>query len=178
MHGTGTRQMPKPIRLYVRCVDRVNRVVGRAAMYLIFAMIGLLLFSAFDRLVVSTSPIWVVEMAEFLMTGYYFLAGGYSMQLDGHVRMDLFYSRLTSRRRALMDVVTVIILLFYLVLLLLGGISSTEYALSTGQRNFSAWGPPLAPIKIIMTIGIALMLLQTMAFFFRDLARATGRTLP
>lgn len=176
--GTGTRQMPKPVRIYVRCIDGVNRIVGRAAMYLIFAIMGLLLFSAFDRLVASTSPIWVVEMAEFLMTGYYFLAGGYSMQLDGHVRMDLFYSRLTLRRRALMDVVTAFLLLFYLGLLLLGGISSAEYALSTDQRNFSAWGPPLAPIKIVMTIGIVLMLLQTTALLFKDLARASGRALP
>ncbi len=169
--------MPRPIRVYVRCVDRVNRIVGRAAMYLIFAMMGLLLFSAFDRLAIRTFPLWVVEMAEFLMTGYYFLGGAYSMQLDGHVRMDLLYSRMTPRRRALLDVVTVVTLLFYLVVLLLGGISSTEYALSTDQRNFSAWGPPLAPIKAVMTIGVALMLLQVTAGLFRDLARASGRTL-
>jgi hypothetical protein len=33
----------------------------------------------------------------------------------------------------------------------------------------------MAPIKILMTAGIALMLLQTIAYFFRDLARLRGR---
>ena len=33
----------------------------------------------------------------------------------------------------------------------------------------------MAPIKIIMTFGILLMLLQTVAFFFRDLARVRGQ---
>jgi hypothetical protein len=33
----------------------------------------------------------------------------------------------------------------------------------------------MAPIKIIMTVGIVLMLLQSIAIFFRDLAKATGR---
>ena len=33
----------------------------------------------------------------------------------------------------------------------------------------------MAPIKIVMTFGIFLMLLQTVAFFFRDLARVRGR---
>ncbi len=35
----------------------------------------------------------------------------------------------------------------------------------------------MAPIKIIMTFGIILMLLQAIATFFRDLARARGLTL-
>ncbi len=38
--------MPKPVRIYVRYVDAVNRVVGRFAMYMIFAMMGLLLYSS------------------------------------------------------------------------------------------------------------------------------------
>ena len=66
-------------------------------------------------------------------------------------------------------------LIFYLVFLLYGGFSSTHYALQYGQRNYSAWGPPIAPIKIIMTIAIALMLLQVIATFFKDLAKASTR---
>ena len=56
----------------------------------------------------------------------------------------------------------------------MGGISSTEYALTYDQRNYSAWAPRLAPIKIIMCIGITLMLLQVTATFFKDLAVARG----
>jgi TRAP-type mannitol/chloroaromatic compound transport system permease small subunit len=33
----------------------------------------------------------------------------------------------------------------------------------------------MAPIKIIMTVGIVLMLLQAIAIFFRDLAKVTGK---
>lgn len=128
--------MPRPIRVYVRCVDRVNRIVGRAAMYLIFAMMGLLLFSAFDRLAIRTFPLWVVEMAEFLMTGYYFLGGAYSMQLDGHVRMDLLYGRMTPRRRALMDVVTIVTLLKGL----------RVYMFPTGGRFMTRFG--VVPISL------------------------------
>jgi flagellar biosynthesis protein FliR len=35
----------------------------------------------------------------------------------------------------------------------------------------------MAPIKIIMGIGILLMLLQTIATFFKDLAKARGEKL-
>jgi TRAP-type mannitol/chloroaromatic compound transport system permease small subunit len=169
--------MPKPIRTYVRCVEAVNRVIGRLAMYLIFAMMGVLLFSSGSRTFFNTSHIWVVETAQFMLAAYYLLGGGYSLQLDSHVRMDLLYSRWSPRTRALVDALTIGFLIFYLVFLLVGGISSTQYALEYGQKNYSSWAPPLAPIKIIMTIGIALMLLQAIATFFKDLAQARGEPL-
>jgi len=169
--------MPKPIKTYVRCVEAVNRVIGRLVMYLIFVMIGVLLFSSGSRTFFNTSHIWTVETAQFMLAAYYLLGGAYSMQLDSHVRMDLLYSRWSPRTRALVDALTIGFLIFYLVFLLAGGLSSTQYALEYGQKNYSSWAPPLAPIKIIMTIGIALMLLQAIATFFKDLAQARGEPL-
>jgi TRAP-type mannitol/chloroaromatic compound transport system permease small subunit len=156
-------------------VDAASRAVGRLAMYLIYVMIGVLLYSSISRSVFDLPLIWVVEMAQFMLAAYYFLGGDYSLLLDSHVRMDLAYSRWSPRKRAMVDVVTVMFLLFYLVLLLLGGLSSTEYALQYNQRNYSSWAPQLAPIKIIMCVGIVLMLLQAISMFFKDLARALGR---
>jgi TRAP-type mannitol/chloroaromatic compound transport system permease small subunit len=155
----------------------MNRVVGRLVMYLIFAMMGVLLFSSGSRSLAGVSHIWVVETAQFLLAAYYLLGGGYSMQLDAHVRMDLLYTRWKPRTRAVVDVITACFLLFYLGVLLVGGISSTQYAIEFGQKNYSSWAPPLAPIKIVMVIGIVLMLLQVVAVFFKDLARARGETI-
>ena len=90
--------MPGPVRGYVRCVDAVNRVSGRFVMWLVFAMMGVLLLSSGSRSLFGISYIWVVEVAHFLMTAYYLLGRGYSMQLDSHVRMDLLYSRWPPRR--------------------------------------------------------------------------------
>ena len=56
-------------------------------------------------------------------------------------------------------------------------LSSTMYAIEYDQRKFSMWNPSMIPIKVIMVIGIALMLLQAIATFFKDLARAKGTTL-
>jgi TRAP-type mannitol/chloroaromatic compound transport system permease small subunit len=169
--------MPRAVKIYVRYVDAMNRVIGRFAMYLIFAMLGVLLLSSTSRTFFGVSHIWTVEMAQFFLAAYYLLGGGYSMQLDSHVRMDLFYSRWSAKKQAIADVLTAGFLIFYLVVLLIGGISSTEYALSYGQKNYSSWAPPLAPIKIIMTIGITLMLLQVIAALFKDLAKARGEPL-
>jgi TRAP-type C4-dicarboxylate transport system permease small subunit len=168
-------QMPRPIKAYVRYVDAVNRVLGYLVMYLMFVMMGVLLFGSITRYVFNVPFVWIIEMAQFLMAAYYILGGGYSMQLDAHVRMDVLYERWTPKRRAFVDSITVFCVLFYLVFMVLGGISSSTYSLKYNQLNYSAWAPPMAPIKIIMTVGLALMLLQAVAIFFRDIAKVTGR---
>jgi len=169
--------MPKAIRLYVRYVEAMNKTIGKFAMYLVFFMMGILLYESISRTFLNQPHIWVVELAQFAMATYYMIGGGYSMILNGHVRMDLLYGRWSPKRQATVDAFTVFFLVFYLVFLLVGGISSIDYALKYDQRNYTPWAPPLAPIKIIMAIGIALMLLQTIAAFFRDLAKARGKSL-
>lgn len=167
--------MPEFIKAYVRYVDAVNRTIGKIVMYLIFVMMGILLFSSISRSLFDLPFLWVVEMAQFTMAAYYLLGGGYSMQLDAHVRMDVLYDRWSPKKKAFTDSITSFFLIFYLSYLLYGGISSTQYALKYGQKNYSAWAPPMAPIKIIMTIGITLMLLQAFSMLFKDLAKARGK---
>ena len=168
--------MPNAVKIYVRYVDAVNRVVGRFAMYLIFVMMGILLYSSISKTFFNPS-LWTLEMAQFTMVAYYLLGGSYSMQLGSHVRMDLVYGAWSDKTKAAVDAFTVLFLIFYLVLLLYGALSSTQYALQYGEKSYSSWAPKMAPIKIIMTIGIFLMLLQTIATFFKDLAKVRGEDL-
>lgn len=169
--------MPGPIRTYVRIVDRLSEAVGLVAMYIFVFLMGMLLWSSAARLTTGTSYIWVVEMAEFTMVAYYMLGGAHSIQLDSHVRMDLFYSHWSDRTKAIADAITILLVIGYAILLLRGGISSTLYALQYGQKNYSAWAPYLWPVKTIMVVGIVLLLLQLIATFFKDLARARGEIL-
>ncbi len=169
--------MPNAIKAYVRYVETLNRIIGKFAMYLVFAMMGILLFSSISRTVFNVPHIWAIEMAQFTMAAYYLLGGGFSMMLGAHVRMDVLYGNWSPKRRAVTDAITIFCLIFYLVVLLIGGLSSTMYSLEYGQRNYSSWGPPVSPIKIIMVIGIFMMLLQSIATFFRDLAKVKGVTL-
>ena len=94
-------------------------------MYLVFAMIGVLLYSAFMRTGFNRPPLWSVEMSQFLLAAYYILGGAWTLQLDSHVRMDLLYARWTPRKRAFADTITSVCLVTYLVVMLWGGVSST-----------------------------------------------------
>lgn len=162
-------------QLFVRYVDALNYRVGRVAMYLFFVMGAILLASTISRLAIGIPINWALEMSQFLLSAYYLLGGAYALQLDHHVRMDLFYSQLSARRRAFTDAITILFVIFYLAVLLGGGLSSTNYAIVYGQKNYTAWGPPLWPIKVVMTAGIFLMLLQLISTFIKDVAIARGK---
>src|SRR5690606_26185830 len=169
--------MPKAIRLYVRYVDAMSWGAGLVAMYLIFAMIGILLYASFTE-AFTIPAVWTLEMAQFVMAAYYLLGGANALQENAHVRMDLlYYGRWSSRTRAKVDAFTILFLVLYLALLLYGGFSSTHYALQYGEQSYSAWAPYMAPIKIVMTIGIFLTLLQAISMLFKDMAEARGETL-
>ena len=162
------------IKNYVNITDWICVKVGRITMYLVFVMMFILILSFVTRNIINFPLIWIIEMAQFVITAYYILGGSYSMITDDHVRMDLFYSRFSEKNKARMDAFTSIFLFFYLITLLYGSISSLNYTLETNQRLFTAWRPYVWPIKSLMTFGILLMLLQTLSMFFKDLYRIKG----
>ena len=198
--------MPRAVVAYVRAIDALNRFIGRIAMYLIFVLVGVLMWSTVSK-VAFTPSLWTLETAQFIMVAYYVLGGPYSIQLGSNVRMDLFYSGWSPKTKAWVDAFTVFFLMFYLAVLLQGAIGSTAYSLgyfglepvtffwdllvtlvSQGpaaageklgflERSSTAWRPHLWPIKTVLCIGVFLLLLQCLAELCRDIARIRGATL-
>lgn len=195
--------MPRAIIAYIRAIEAMNRFIGRFAMYLIFALIGVLLWSSVSKTFFNPS-LWTLETAQFIMVAYYILGGPYSMQMGSNVRMDLFYGGWTIRTKALVDAFTVLFLMFYLGVLFYGAVSSMAYSLgyfglepfaffgellgllfTEGleaakakigylERSSTAWRPFLWPVKSILCFGVFLMLLQCLAELFRDIGRLRG----
>lgn len=196
--------MPDFVHGYVRRIDAMNRFIGRITMYLIFVLVGVLLWSSISK-AVFTPSLWTLETAQFIMVAYYVLGGPYSIQLGSNVRMDLFYGSWSLRTKAWVDAFTIFFLIFYLGVLLYGGINSLAYSLGAPydmtsfdffrellgafftegfsaaqeklgfmERSSTAWRPYAWPVKLILCVGVFLMLLQCTAEFFRDIGRLRG----
>ena len=182
------------MRSYIGIVEAVNLRIGRVAMYGIFVLMGILLWSSISKTFFLPS-LWTLEMAQFVMVGYYILGGPYSIQLGSNVRMDLLYGEWSTKRKAWFDLFTVLLLIFYLCVLLFGAISSTAYSLGYWgsdpfayligvvfgteevgrlERSPTAWRPYLWPIKVVMIFGMFLMILQCVAEFLKDVLRLKG----
>lgn len=199
----GVGMMPRVILGYISAIDAMNRFIGRIAMYLIFVLIAVLLWSSVSK-VFLTPTMWTLETAQFVMVAYFVLGGPYSIQMGSNVRMDLFYGDWSPKTKAWVDAFTVFFLIFYLGVLLYGGLVSTAYSLgyfgnepfdfllslvgtfftegtaAAGdqlgflERSPTAWRPWLWPIKVVLCLGVLLMILQSLAEFFRDVGRLRG----
>lgn len=186
--------MHSVMRGYIRGVDAVNYRLGRLVMYGIFVLMGILLWSSVSKTFFLPS-LWTLEMAQFVMVGYYILGGPYSLQLGSNVRMDLLYGGWSMRRKAWFDAVTVLFLIFYLCVMIYGAVGSTAYSLGywktepfsffaglvTGseevgrlERSSSAWRPYMWPVKAVMILGFTLMLLQCVSELCKDILRIRG----
>ena len=185
------------MRGYIRSVDAVNYRLGRVVMYGVFLLMAILLWSSVSKTFFLPS-LWTLEMAQFVMVGYYVLGGPYSVQLKANVRMDLLYGNWTDRRKSWSDLFTVCFLIFYLLVLLYGALISTAYSLGYWkdapitylfnvvvgaeevgrlERSSSAWRPYLWPVKTVMIFGFFLMLLQCISELFKDVLRLRGETI-
>jgi len=169
--------VPEVAKAYVRYIEAMSRAVGKFVMYLIFVMMGVLLNEAIFRTFFNAPRIWSVELGQFFLTAFYMLGGAYVLLIEGHVRMDAFYGRWSEKRKAITNVMTFCIFAVYFVVLLIYGIRSAEYAVVFGQHSRTIWHPIVAPIKIIMVIGITLLFLQGVALFIKNLAIARGKPL-
>ena len=167
--------MPKFISLYVNIIDFICEKVGRFVMYWVFFMMFLLILSFVTRNIINIPLMWIIEMAQFTITAYYLLGGGYSMLTNDHVRMDLFYGKLSKKGKAKMDIFTSFFLIFFLAILFFGSITSLIYTLETKQKLFTAWAPYVWPIKSLMLLGILLMLLQAFSTLFKDIANLKNK---
>ena len=74
--------MPNIIKSYIKFIDYISLKTGRATMYLVFVMMFILILSFVTRNIINIPLIWIIEMAQFVMTGYYLLGGGYSLLSD------------------------------------------------------------------------------------------------
>ncbi len=190
---------------YIRWIDGFNRRLGRLMMFVLFVLMGILLWSSISKVFFSPS-LWTLEMAQFVMVAYYLLGGPLSIQMGSNVRMDLIYAELSPRRKAWLDAFTVFFLLFYLGVMIYGGLASLAYSLGnfmdppllwfgqliaafvTGGPSAAAdhigyletsptsWKPIMWPIKLITVIGLFLMLLQVLSEFFKDILLLRGET--
>ncbi len=177
--------MPRFLVGFVRLVDWMNYGVGRFAMYLLFVLMAVLMWSSVSKLGGAPS-LWTLEVAQFVMVAYYVLGGPYAMQMGAHVRMDLFYAKQTPVRRAWWDGFTVFALFVYLGILIWGAAESFGFSLGLKweegllpelgrlERSRTAWRPYMWPIKLVMLVGFILMFLQALSAFIRDIATIRG----
>jgi TRAP-type mannitol/chloroaromatic compound transport system permease small subunit len=169
--------MPRILSNYVRLMDSFTMWAGRVVRFGIMALIAVLLIEASARYIFHVATVWSVETIIFIYGGYFLLGGAFTLLTGGHVRMDILYARWSPRKQAIMNAAFFCFFVIYIGAVL--WVCTKHAIISTlmDQHSGSSWGPPLWPIKIVMAVGAAFMLLQGISQFIKNIAVIRGKSL-
>jgi TRAP-type mannitol/chloroaromatic compound transport system permease small subunit len=154
---------------FVGAADWINERVGKVLSLFVLVMFGLLLMEVIRRYLLNAPTVWANELTQMFFGAYAVLSGGYILATGGHVNVDLFYSRLTRRKQARLDIITSLLFFMFGGMMLYYGSALAWESLSTFETSESAWNPPIYPIKLMIPVGAGLLLLQGTAKLLRDI---------
>lgn len=159
------------VQSFLHTIDGITTWLGKAAAWLIMALMGLVCVEVVKRYALNMPTAWVFDASNMLYGSLFMLAGAYALAQNAHVRGDFLYSSMRPRTQAAFDLVLYIV--FFLP-----GIAALLYA---GYRyaalswrihehsTVTADGPPLYPFKTVIPIAGALLMLQGFAEIVRCL---------
>jgi TRAP-type mannitol/chloroaromatic compound transport system permease small subunit len=155
----------------VRIVDTLSEYTGRGAIWLSIALVLVLTYETTVRYVFNAPTQWAFETSYMIGASMAVIGWAYTHKHHGHIRVDIFYTRLSPKGQAIVDVVISILFLFpLLIVLIYGSYSSMQFAILMNEKLAeSSFRPPAAPIKAVLLVGICLFALQTIAEFIRNL---------
>jgi TRAP-type mannitol/chloroaromatic compound transport system permease small subunit len=140
-------------------IDRVTAAIGRAAAWCCLYVVLAEFAVVFLRYALGLGSIKLQESVLYAHAGLFMLAAAWTLQVDGHVRVDIFYAQAGPRRRAFIDLVgsLVFLLPFAIVLALL----STPYVARSWailERSREASGLPFVYLLKTLIPTFALLI--------------------
>lgn len=170
--------MKSKVTSFVLTVDFITDWTGKIVSLLLVPMCLLLAFEVIMRYGFNSPTRFSHELSTFLFGGIGMLGGAYTYLYKGHVTLDIIYGRLTSRKKALLDIITSPLFFFFCIALIWEGWNMAYGSLMLNEHTSTPWGPPLYPLKFIIPIASLLLFFQGVAKLIRDVFTViTGKEL-
>ena len=154
-------------------LDAVNRAVGAVVRWAALAMVLLQFGIVLLRYVFGVSSIALNESILYLHGGLFMLGAGYTLLVDGHVRVDVFYARAGPRTRLAIDIFGHLFLLMpAMTVLLYWSWPTVRNAWAILEGPISVGGIPASfLLKSLIPAFCLLLIVQGLACLLRDLLR-------
>lgn len=141
-------------------VGRVNGWVGEFIAYWSVIAVAVYFFEVIARYVFNSPTNWAHE-SMFLMFGMqYLLSGAFALREESHVRVDVVYELFSLRTRTMLDVGTSFFFFVFTLTLLITGAIFFWDSVGVWEVSFTEWGIQYWPVKLTISAGALLLLLQ------------------
>lgn len=179
-----------------RVIDELSRIVGLAATWLVLFSALVSAFNAVFRYSIG-AMLWaertygggvfgavvalytqysnvLSESVWYMFAGMVMLGGAWTLKVNEHVRVDIFYGAISERARTWIDLLGGLFFLLPLCILLIY-VTWPWFVQAWTQNVMSntAGGLPRWPVRLMLPLGFGLLLLQAIAEIIKCIAALT-----
>ena len=126
-------------------------------------------YEVFMRYALHAPTGWAFDISYIMYGALFMMCGAYTLSVDGHVRADMLFRRLSPPRQALLELVLYFLFFFpgVIALIYFGTIYAAQ---SWSYMEVSVYSPasvPVYPLKSLIPLSGVLLLIQGMAEVMR-----------
>lgn len=157
--------MKRGIAAILWLAETIVKLFGQIGSWLNPLLVLLIMVDVTARYLFQETSVWVNELEWNLYAAMFLLAGGYTLQSDQHVRVDVLYQRWSPRTQALINLLGHTVLLIPICLFLIPpawDFFMRSWLLREGSGDPSGLAA-LYPIKAMMPLAFVLLLIQASA---------------
>lgn len=166
------------LHTWIRWQDRLSEWLGRLVAWIGFGLVCILVYEVASRQLLSSPTNWAHEASTLTYGVYAILAGAYTEKWQGHVRIDIFYQRFSTKGQALISFIIGTLTLILLSLLLKSAYDFAMQSVAMQERSFrSTWAPIIWPVKVMIPVAVLLIMMQMLANTLRHLCAFLGHPL-
>ena len=169
--AVGTAQDPT-MHLHTRFTDAIEWINVKAGEFVAYwgvIAVFVYYYEVVARFVFNSPTNWVHE-SMFLMFGMqYMISGAYAYKEDQHVRVDVVYTHLSTRGKAIADIVSSVFFFIFTLTMLYTGWRFASDAVQNSETSFTEWSVQYWPVKIAIPLGAALIVLQGVSKLLKDI---------
>jgi TRAP-type C4-dicarboxylate transport system permease small subunit len=164
---------------WMQTLDRIIARISYASVYISGVMAVLMAFLAaygvIRRYALNDPEPYSYEIGTMFLLAGVVLAIPYIQRVGRHLRVDILTNQFPQGvQTILLNIFVPILAIFYLAPMTWKSWETAYYSLKIGETTYSAWAPPLFPIKIWVPIGVGLLCLVLFAQLIHGLYSLKG----
>ena len=158
-----------------KIIDKISGYAGEIANYLVLFACLISAGNAMSRYLFSQSSNAWLEVQWYMFAGMVLLGAAYTLKVNEHVRVDLFYGMVTDRTRHWIDLLGGVVFLMPMCIILIYFTwpwFMQSWAVNESSNN--AGGLIRWPVKLMLPVGFALILTQGLSEIVKRAAALRG----
>ena len=157
-------------------LERMVRELGKTTAWLTVLMVVVTVLVVILRRVFDVGLIWLQESVIFMHAIVFMVGAAYTLQKDEHVRVDIFYRRMSNRGRAIVDAAGVVVFLLPLcVFFFLKSFDFVAASWSLREASRESGGVPYPLVPLLKSVLLVMPIL--VAIEGLTIVRQSARTL-